>query len=150
MSSGALPLSTISRRWCSSTAADTKAAQIFTLAHELAHIWLGLSAVSDADLEARSANATERWCNEVAAEFLLPLAALRGFTLDLEPLIDQLQALAREFKVSTLVALRRLYDAGHLTQSQFRMDYAEERDRVLALYGVAGPRWGQLLTTRSH
>jgi Zn-dependent peptidase ImmA (M78 family) len=113
--------------------ADTKAAQIFTLAHELAHVWLGQSAVSDADLEFPSANAVERWCNQVAAEFLLPSEALTRLNVSLQSLTDPLQDLAREFKVSTLVVLRRIFDGGFLTQSQFRIAYAEERDRVLAL-----------------
>jgi Zn-dependent peptidase ImmA (M78 family) len=113
--------------------ADTKAAQIFTLAHELAHVWLGQSAVSDADLEFPSANAVERWCNQVAAEFLLPSEALTRLNVNLQSLTDPLQDLAREFKVSTLVVLRRIFDGGFLTQSQFRIAYAEERDRVLAL-----------------
>jgi Zn-dependent peptidase ImmA (M78 family) len=122
--------------------ADTKAAQIFTLAHELAHIWLGQSAVSDADLEAGSTNAIERWCNEVAADFLLPLDALRGMNVNLPGLTDQLQDLAREFKVSTLVVLRRIYDGGHLTRSQFRIAYAEERDRILAIMEESGGMGG--------
>ena len=113
--------------------ADTKAAQIFTLAHELAHVWLGQSAVSDADLEFPSANAVERCCNQVAAEFLLPSEALTRLNVSLQSLTDPLQDLAREFKVSTLVVLRRIFDGGFLTQSQFRIAYAEERDRVLAL-----------------
>ena len=113
--------------------ADTKAAQIFTLAHELAHIWLGQSAVSDVDSESPSTNTFERWCNQVAAEFLLPLDALRGFRLRLPQLTDQLQGLARQFKVSTLVVLRRIFEGGYLTQSQFRVAYADERDRSLAM-----------------
>jgi Zn-dependent peptidase ImmA (M78 family) len=113
---------------------DTKAAQIFTLAHELAHIWLGESGVDDADMaNAPSSNAIERWCNAVAAEFLVPAAELQGVEIDRGDLTDDLQRLARIFKVSTLVVLRRLFDVGYLTLAQLRVAYSKERERVLAL-----------------
>ena len=57
--------------------ADTKAAQIFTLAHELAHIWLGESGVDDPEPNASSDLAGERWCSQVAAEMLVPESVLR-------------------------------------------------------------------------
>jgi Zn-dependent peptidase ImmA (M78 family) len=111
---------------------DTKAAQIFTLAHELVHIWLGESAVDDPEMSASPSNSTERWCNEVAAEFLLPVAALRGVLVDRDDLTEELERLAHQFKVSTLVVLRRLFDVGYFTLPQYRTAYAEERDRILA------------------
>ncbi len=113
--------------------ADTKAAQIFTLAHELAHLWLGESAVSDVDIAATSTNAVEVWCNRVAAEFLLPLADLGEVDVRAAQLTDELERIARRFKVSTLVALRRIFDAGLLSDANYRVAYAAERERILEL-----------------
>lgn len=113
--------------------ADTKAAQMFTLAHELAHIWLGQSAVTDADALAAPDHAVERWCNQVAAEMLVPIADLRITWDKKAALKTELDRLARFFKVSTLVILRRIRDAGGLTDRQLWVAYNEELDRLRSL-----------------
>jgi Zn-dependent peptidase ImmA (M78 family)/transcriptional regulator with XRE-family HTH domain len=128
--------------------ADTKAAQIFTLAHELVHILIGESAVSDADMAAVPTNETERWCNAVAAEFLLPADQLRDYSLDLAELTEALEQLARRFKVSTLVALRRLHDAGFLTSQQYVNAYAAELARVLKIMDEADSSGGNFYNTQ--
>ncbi|RIX33181.1 ImmA/IrrE family metallo-endopeptidase, partial [Corynebacterium falsenii] len=57
--------------------ADTKAAHIFTLIHELAHLWLGSSVLSDATMARKAHQPMEQWCNQVAAEVLVPIKDLR-------------------------------------------------------------------------
>lgn len=113
--------------------ADSKAAQMFTLAHELAHVWLGATGVSDTQAGQVPEQQTERWCNQVAAELLMPLDELRAAHQRNAPIPDEIQRLAREFKVSTLVALRRLFDAGFITQAALWQHYREEHDRLRAL-----------------
>lgn len=112
---------------------DTKAAQIFTLAHELVHVWIGESALSDADMLRISTNDVERWCNQVAAEFLVPAAALQGYAPGLDDVPATLRQLASRFKVSGLVALRRIYDLKLLSYKQYHEEFAAELERVLAL-----------------
>jgi Zn-dependent peptidase ImmA (M78 family)/transcriptional regulator with XRE-family HTH domain len=111
--------------------ADTKAAQIFTLAHELAHLWLGASALSDAGVVSSTGYRREEvWCNQVAAELLVPLSVLSAELWDEEPLGDTLKRLARHFKVSTLVILRRLLDVGRLNYDSFKLEWDQERERL--------------------
>ena len=121
--------------------ADTKSGQMFTLAHELAHLWLGSSAVSDASVAPLNGYRREEvWCNAVAAELLVPLAVLRPAIQPQEPLDQSLTRLARQFKVSTLVILRRLLDVGALDRSTFDHAWEEERARLseLARSGAGG------------
>ncbi len=118
--------------------ADTKAAQMFTLAHELAHVWLGQSAISDADAATVPEHDVERWCNLVAAEVLVPLDALRDALVDSADLAGEVARLARRFKVSTLVILRRLHDVGRLSRSAMWEAYHVELESLRGLAKGSG------------
>lgn len=113
--------------------ADSKAAQMFTLAHELVHVWLGQSALSDAQAASVPEHEVERWCNLVAAELLVPLEVLRDEYERRAELRAEVDRLARRFKVSTLVILRRIRDAGGLSHEAFWQAYEEELARLRAL-----------------
>jgi Zn-dependent peptidase ImmA (M78 family)/transcriptional regulator with XRE-family HTH domain len=127
---------------------DTKAAQIFSLAHELAHLWLGQSALSDADLASTPTIAAEKWYNHVAAEFLVPLSSLEAEFQGEHPLTDELERLAKRFKVSTLVVLRRVRDAGHMGADAYRTAYEAELDRILRILGERTGTGGNFFNTQ--
>jgi Zn-dependent peptidase ImmA (M78 family) len=110
--------------------ADTKAAQMFTLAHELSHIWLGQSAVSDSQAVLLPELEVEQWCNQVAAELLVPIAVLRGEYNQSAELSVEVGRLARHFKVSSLVILRRIHDVGGLTREELWQAYEQELTRI--------------------
>lgn len=112
---------------------DSKSAQMFTLAHELAHLWLGQSAVSDATARMVPDQNVERWCNRVAAELLVPLEIVRAEVRTGAPIEDEIRRLAPRFKVSTLVILRRIHDAGRLAKEAFFRTYDAELARLRAI-----------------
>ena len=91
---------------------DAEVATVFTLMHELAHIWLGQSGVSDVTL-IRS-RGLEQFCNQIAARILLPETALKRVWLALKDVI----AVAKHFRVSRFVAGIHLVHAGYITQEE--------------------------------
>jgi len=108
---------------------DSKAAQMFTLAHELAHVFLGSSAAFDLRRLQPADDATEQACNRIAAEFLVPEARLRSVWAAVSREREPYQALARRFKVSEIVAARRALDLGLATREAFLAFYSEYRER---------------------
>ena len=98
---------------------DFKSAQMFTLAHELAHIMFGKSAAFDLQGFEPANVHIEKKCNQVAAEFLVPEVELRIAWADLEERDDPYESLARRFKVSQIVVARRLLDAGIIDKKRF-------------------------------
>ena len=118
--------------------ADSKAAQVFTLAHELAHLWLGSTALSDVDPESARRFDEERWCNQAAAELLVPMdefVTMFDAAGDLRP---QVQSLAEHFRVSTQVILGRAREAGALTWDQFMSELRAERQRIAEIAAEKG------------
>ena len=113
--------------------ADGKAAQMFTLAHELAHIWLGISAAFDLHGLQPAVDSAEMVCNQIAAEFLVPATLL----INLWPVIGgnaaRFQNIARHFKVSEIVAARRCLDLGLIEREAFFNFYRDWQSREIEL-----------------
>jgi Zn-dependent peptidase ImmA (M78 family) len=90
---------------------DAGVASVFTLLHELAHVWLGETGVSDV-FGPRDRD-LERFCNRVAAEVLVPKAA---FLREWQRTPDA-DVVARHFRVSRFVVGIRAVQLGRLTQA---------------------------------
>ena len=99
--------------------ADAKSAQMFTLAHELAHIWLGTEGLSGFETLIPGGTDVEDWCNRAAAELLAPERELRTRWPEVRREASPFEALARTFKVSPVVAARRILDLNLVDRSTF-------------------------------
>lgn len=111
---------------------DSTSATIFTLAHELVHIGLGISSISNLSLEDQSLrttagrDTTEHWCSAAAAEFLVPGDHLRSEFQPANDLQDEVRRLARTYRLSSYVVLRKLRDEGLIDWKA----WAEENDAL--------------------
>ena len=94
---------------------EAPAAQIFTLFHELAHIFLRSDAMCLKQESSTPLGSIEAWCNRVAAAVLIPENELLGLVSKAaikEWSPDALYQIASRFKVSRHVAAIRLEEVG--------------------------------------
>ena len=113
---------------------DYRGAQIFTFAHELAHIWTGEGGISNPDYGLQyeqSERGIELFCNRVAAEVLVPGDEFKAQWRTGDIRLDaNLSELSRRYKVSRMVILRQALDHGFLSPASYREAYVDLVDRA--------------------
>jgi Zn-dependent peptidase ImmA (M78 family) len=128
--------------------ADSKAAQMFTLVHELAHVFFGSSAAFDLREMQPADDPTEQACDRVAAEFLVPESRLREAWPFIKNDPNRFQAIARKFKVSVLVAARRTLDMGLIQKNVF-LDFYRDYQQDERLAAVRRPKGGDFFASQN-
>lgn len=130
---------------------DFKVAQIFTLAHEFAHLWIAKSGVSNPNYRGMSAdqpNSIERVCDKVAAEVLAPADRFLELWDNEAELDTNLDQLTRVFRVSRFVLLRRAFELNKIDGQSYRAQYDELMDRSRPA-GEGGNFYNNLLAKSS-
>lgn len=98
--------------------ADAPNPRLFTLIHELAHIWLGKSGVSDA--KPRTQRQEEIQCNAIAGEFLVPREEFLALWQDVEDWKENLPTMKDRFHVSSWVIARRAFSLNKISLETYQ------------------------------
>ena len=123
---------------------DSESAKVFTLAHELAHIWVGkegLSGFEGVIASNEDSGDEEKFCDAVAAEFLLPENELIQCWHEIKRQDKPYNVLAKKFKISPIVAARRVLDLkliGRKTFFEFYHKYTAEENHKKKRNGDGG------------
>ncbi|MGO0308723.1 ImmA/IrrE family metallo-endopeptidase [Endozoicomonas acroporae] len=123
-------------------AADAPAARLFTLVHELAHLWVGNSGISNVPLDDFSERGHQRkeeaFCNRVAAEFLVPGKEFVNDWQAKRSLVENCADLKKVYKVSPMVLARRAYDLGLIPREEYLDFYHAELKKFRNQKGGGG------------
>jgi len=126
----------------------SRAPLMFTLVHELAHVWAGDSGLSAADPMVEHGQDSELWANQVAAEVLVPAGELAEVWIGATA--DGLQGARRVFHVSTLVVLKQALTCGLLGRAEYERSYNLEWKRVGATMTATPSRGGNFYYSQPY
>ena len=130
-------------------ARDAYSAQVFTLIHELCHIWINQSGISNPDPSEKPQNDFEAFCDAVATEVLVPA---KDFIDAWELIKDRSlfpASMSRNFWVSPLVIIRRAFELVKITDAEFFRLIKIEKDRPLSKRKRSGGNANRTLLTRN-
>ena len=99
---------------------DAQSAWTFTLMHEIVHLLLAQTGVSNAYAD----NQVERFCNDVASEVLLPANELRDFDVgdnDIADLTTAISRYASPKKISGRMVAYRLFRSDQINEQVWRL-----------------------------
>lgn len=100
---------------------DTDNGRLFSLLHELVHIWIGKdSFYNDVCGTSQKVSLEEQFCNAVAAEILVPTTLFSAYWPkqkdDIEDIINELK---KHFICSRFVLLRKALDTGKINKDEY-------------------------------
>ncbi len=142
---------------------DSRGARVFTIIHELVHLFLGLGGVSNLELHGRhlpNVREVEQFCNAVAGLVLVPSERLRRAwdeedvsTDNDDEVAESIARIASRFRVSREVIARRLLDSDRIGQALYRRlhgqyvrEWREQRQRMRESEG--GPPYYRRIASR--
>jgi Zn-dependent peptidase ImmA (M78 family)/transcriptional regulator with XRE-family HTH domain len=131
---------------------DAKVAKIFTLAHELAHLWIGESGISNLDYSRRSIeqkNTIDRFCDQIAAETLTPSDHFKSYWGFYPTIEGNINSLVRRYRVSRFVILRRAYDLDLITHEDYQTYYQDFWEDKRSTKQGDGPGFDRLFLYRN-
>ncbi|MDG6774156.1 XRE family transcriptional regulator [Thiomicrorhabdus sp. ZW0627] len=105
---------------------DGSQPKLFTLIHELAHIWIGSTGISNGTLKAHVKS--EQLCNQVAGEFLVPEQEFFEQWDSNVNFIENTAKLASYFKVSHWVVARRALTFALISQQDYERYIQDLKD----------------------
>lgn len=134
--------------------ADTLAARIFTLAHELAHVWIGESGISNPTtigIVLQEDNRINRFCNQVAAELLMPADSFVNEWKQDKTIEENIAAMTRFYHVSRTAVLIRAYEHELLPDETYRVQLRRLRQwEEQKPTGGGGNFWNNFLASNSR
>ncbi|EOX5553970.1 ImmA/IrrE family metallo-endopeptidase [Yersinia enterocolitica] len=115
---------------------DAPSARLFTLIHEIAHLWIGKSGISTA--KANETRKEERFCNAVAGEFLAPTRLMMAHWSERRTIQENTSDIAKLLHVSRYVIARRALDLGFIGSDVYNEYYQQLMAEFNASPGAGG------------